>query len=94
MPPEKCPTCFGTGRRPDVERLVCMFCGGTSLDVDFIFSTDGLFGLVSICDKCIEQGYETLKQEEAKEIKFKPKGPNHGQANRGDGDEDLGDPSK
>lgn len=55
--------------------MVCMFCSRTSEDAQFIFTTDNEhFGLVSICQFCIKQAGEILKAEEAKEVKFDPKG--------------------
>lgn len=73
---DRCPTCFGTGRRPDVERMVCMFCSRTSEETRYIFTTDNEhFGIVSICEHCIKEASTIIKSEEAKEVKFEPKGP-------------------
>jgi hypothetical protein len=53
-----------------------MFCSRTTRDegVKFIFTTDGSFGLVAICNICIREADQILREEEAKNINFKPGG--------------------
>lgn len=54
-----------------------MFCGATTRDegVKFMFTTDGPFGLVSMCNLCVRQADTFLRAEEAKTVNFKPGAP-------------------
>ncbi len=50
-----------------------MFCGRTTRDtVKFIFTTDGPFGLVAICNVCVREADELVRAEEAKNVTFTP----------------------
>jgi hypothetical protein len=52
-----------------------MFCGRTTADeVRYIFATDGPLGLVAICNLCITAASDLMKAEDAKNIKFDPRG--------------------
>lgn len=53
-----------------------MFCDRTTADegVKMIFTTDGSFGLVQICNICVREADEILRVDEAKNVEFKPGG--------------------